>query len=84
MAKSIYKQHGMKKLYLGFIPTVIRECIGLACFFGVYDALIVNFKHDGKVNKLGALLCGSLAGMSFWSLCYPADYIKTIIQADSL
>ena len=85
MAKNILAQHGFQKLYLGFFPTVIRESIGLACYFGVYDGLSRNFiKHDGKVHLLGSLLCGAIAGVGFWTLNYPVDYIKTIIQADSL
>jgi solute carrier family 25 (mitochondrial carnitine/acylcarnitine transporter), member 20/29 len=84
MAKRILKEHGLSKLYLGFVPTVIRECVGLGCYFGIYDALIKHFTHEGKVNLLGSLLSGAAAGVGFWTFIYPIDYVKTVMQADSL
>lgn len=84
MASRILKEHGVKKLYLGFYPTILRESIGLGCYFGVYDALIKNFTHQGKVNLWGSLLAGGFAGLGFWAFIYPIDYVKTVIQADSL
>ena len=56
----------------------------MGCYFGVYDYLIRHFTHDGKVNLFGSLLSGAFAGIGFWIFIYPADYVKTIIQADSL
>ena len=84
MAKQIYQTHGLKTLYLGFCPTVIRESLGLACYFGTYEYLIQHFRTDGKVNLLGSLVCGGIAGMAFWVPTYPIDYIKTLMQGDSL
>lgn len=31
-----------------------------------------------------ALLSGGLAGLATWLVVYPIDYIKTLIQSDSL
>lgn len=84
MATRIFQEHGLRKLYLGFYPTILRESIGLGCYFGVYDALIKNFTHNGNVNLWGSLLAGGFAGLGFWAFIYPIDYIKTVIQADSL
>lgn len=83
-AVRILQQHGLRKLYLGFYPTLIRESVGLGCYFGVYDALIPHFTHNGNVNLLGSMLAGGCAGVGFWAFIYPVDYIKTIVQADSL
>ena len=30
------------------------------------------------------MFCGGCAGVAFWALIYPVDYVKTIIQSDSL
>lgn len=84
MASQILKEHGIKKLFLGFYPTIIRDCIGLGCYFGTYDYLIQHFTHEGKVNIFGSLLAGGIAGLSFWTFVYPVDYVKTIVQSDSL
>jgi hypothetical protein len=45
MATNILKEHGLRKLYTGFFPTIIRESVGLGFYFGVYDALIKHFTH---------------------------------------
>jgi hypothetical protein len=84
MAAQILREHGLRKLYLGFYPTVVRESVGLGCYFGVYDLLIRNFTHEGKVSLLGSLFAGGCAGLGFWAFIYPVDYVKTIVQSDSL
>ena len=84
MAKTILKEHGVRKLYSGFNSTALRDSVGLGCYFWTYDYLIRYFTHDGKVNLLGSLLSGGCAGVSFWLLIYPVDYVKTIVQSDSL
>ena len=43
-----------------------------------------RFIHDGHVNLLGSLICGAMAGVAFWLPVYPIDYVKTIVQGDSL
>lgn len=58
--------------------------IGLSAYFGVYDQLIRYFKKDNKVSLAGSLLSGGLAGLACWSSIYPIDYVKTLIQTDSL
>lgn len=33
----IYKQHGIKGLYLGFYPTLLREVIAMAVYFSTFE-----------------------------------------------
>ena len=33
---------------------------------------------------LSSLTAGGFAGLCFWSVVYPIDYIKTLIQTDNL
>ncbi len=42
------------------------------------------FTHEGNVNLACSMLAGACAGIGFWSCIYPVDYIKTLIQGDSL
>lgn len=58
--------------------------IGLSAYFGVYDQMIQYFKKDNKVSLAGSLLSGGLSGLACWSAIYPIDYVKTLIQTDSL
>ncbi len=79
---NIYQNYGLKKLYLGFNASALRESIGLGAYFGIYDYLIKNFKKDGNVSLLGSLLSGGLAGVGCWTSMYPIDYVKTLLQTD--
>lgn len=45
--KSIYRDHGIRGLFAGFLPRVMWITIGGAVFFGFYD-LTTNFLNDGK------------------------------------
>lgn len=83
-AVNMYKQHGIQKVFLGMNSTILREALGLSIYFGVYDELIANFKNNGQVSLIGSLLSGGLAGLTTWGLIYPIDYVKTLIQTDSL
>lgn len=58
--------------------------MGLGCYFGTYDALIKNFTTNGNVSLAGSLVAGACAGIGFWIFIYPIDYVKTLVQADSL
>lgn len=81
-AINIYKQHGIRKLYLGFNSTILRESF-LGLYFGTYDFLVRYFKKDGVVSKTGSFLAGGLAGTATWFAMYPVDYVKTKMQSDN-
>jgi len=46
--------------------------------------VIKRFTHNGKVDLAGSLLAGACAGIGFWAFIYPVDYVKTLLQGDSL
>ena len=58
--------------------------IGLALYFGVYEKCIGFFKKDGNVPLAASLLSGGLSGLACWISIYPIDYVKTLLQTDSL
>jgi len=35
--RKIFKQHGIKGLYLGFYPTLLREIIAMAFYFSSFE-----------------------------------------------
>jgi hypothetical protein len=43
---------------------------------------------EGQKSKdaplLASLISGGFAGLCYWGVVYPIDYIKTIIQTDNL
>jgi hypothetical protein len=42
------------------------------------------FKKGNEISLTGTLLSGGLAGLATWTAMYPFDYVKTLIQTDSL
>jgi solute carrier family 25 carnitine/acylcarnitine transporter 20/29 len=78
--RSVFNQVGFTGLYKGFTPYFLREVIGCGFYFSVYDMALSN--QDNGSLKL--MLAGALAGVSFWSVIYPFDCIKTRMQADDL
>lgn len=56
----------------------------MAIYFTVYDLLMRKLNQSGTVSLTNALLAGGLSGVATWSVAYPIDYIKTLIQTDDL
>lgn len=57
----------------------------MGVYFFTYDFMmrVLNKDIDSPALKT-ALLAGGLAGLATWLTVYPIDYIKTLIQSDSL
>lgn len=87
-AVSIVKNHGMKGIYKGFFPTWGRECVGQILYFLTYESIIrASVRKDQKLSEAPlsvSLVGGAMAGISFWLFAYPFDYVKTLLQTDSL
>ena len=82
-AINIYRQHGLRKLYLGFNSTWLRESF-LGVYFGVYDSMMSYFKSKKYNFQMSSLVSGGIAGVAVWTCAYPVDYAKTRFQSDSL
>ena len=83
MAVDIYKRHGLRKLYLGFYSTWLRESF-LGVYFGTYDTLMYYARKNKYPERISNLVAGGIAGIAVWTSMYPIDYAKTRIQNDSL
>jgi hypothetical protein len=53
-------------------------------YFGIYDKIMGNFRKDGQVSLVASLFAGGFSGAFCWFSIYPIDYVKTLIQCDSL
>lgn len=80
---------GLPALFRGFMPTVAREVIGNATYFGTYLYLkqqlreLNGFSKDSELSFLSLMLAGGVAGAAFWLPVIPVDNIKTRIQLDN-
>ncbi|XP_062097383.1 mitochondrial arginine transporter BAC1-like isoform X3 [Humulus lupulus] len=86
------KSEGVKGIFRGGGATFLRESIGNAVFFSVYEFVRyhmhsqLNFTSSENNNLIdvgvgivsGGL--GGLGGIAFWSIVLPLDVAKTIIQ----
>ncbi|KAI4365141.1 hypothetical protein MLD38_021156 [Melastoma candidum] len=85
------KDEGVTGLFRGGFTTFLRESIGNAVFFTVYE----NVRHymnwslntDNQASRNKYLIdagigvaSGGLSGIAFWSVVLPLDVAKTIIQ----
>lgn len=73
-------------IYKGISTTILREVIGIALYYGSYEAAvrqICQWKDIPRrfANYSDYLLAGSTAGLVYWTFAYPLDVIKTRIQS---
>jgi hypothetical protein len=69
-------QLNWKRLYSGFVPSVLRCSFGNAAFFGVYAVC-----QSAGVN---AAIGGACAGAAFWVAGMPFDVLKSRMQTADL
>ncbi|PON61386.1 Mitochondrial substrate/solute carrier [Trema orientale] len=83
------KSEGVKGIFRGGFTTLLRESIGNAVFFSVYE--YVRYHMHSQLNSASSdhgnlidvgvgIMSGGLGGMAFWSAVLPLDVAKTIIQ----
>ena len=86
--RQIYRNYGIKGLYLGFNVTLLREVLALSEYFTCYEYCMRVFSPDGddssKAPIFGSFLAGGIAGSMSWLFSYPIDYVKTVIQSQHL
>ncbi|CAB4054566.1 SLC25A2_15 [Lepeophtheirus salmonis] len=84
ITKKILKQDGLPGLFRGLTPTFMREMPGYFAFFYAYELSREIMRPIGKTkDEIGpakTILAGGIAGMTLWSLIFPADVIKSRLQ----
>ncbi|CAL1398014.1 unnamed protein product [Linum trigynum] len=83
------KKDGVTGIFRGGLTTLMREAVGNAVFFSVYEYVRYymhrHLKGDSSnrsnVMDMGiGIVTGGLGGVAFWSVVLPLDVAKTIIQ----
>ena len=86
--KKVYSLYGLKGLYRGAVPNILREGIGYGAFFSSYAKLMDHFMKPGQTKKDVSLsiigFSGVIAGILLWATVFPIDVIKTRMQTDNL
>ncbi|XP_072951559.1 mitochondrial arginine transporter BAC1 isoform X4 [Typha angustifolia] len=92
-AHKTLQNEGIKGIFRGGLATLLRESIGNAVFFSIYEfsrywmhmqlnsMSFPHSKHSKLLTDAGiGILTGGLAGIAFWSAVLPLDVAKTVIQ----
>ncbi|XP_038689444.1 mitochondrial arginine transporter BAC1-like isoform X2 [Tripterygium wilfordii] len=83
------KSEGVTGIFRGGLATFLRESVGNAVFFSVYEYVryymhsqlkAASFNHSNLFDMGVGIVSGGLGGVAFWSAVLPLDVAKTIIQ----
>ncbi|XVF27613.1 hypothetical protein REPUB_Repub14bG0123200 [Reevesia pubescens] len=83
------KSDGVTGIFRGGSTTLLRETLGNAVFFSVYEYVRYHIHlrqstsssdHSNLIDMGIGILSGGLGGVAFWSAVLPLDVAKTIIQ----
>ncbi|KAH7146413.1 mitochondrial carrier domain-containing protein [Dactylonectria macrodidyma] len=85
---NIIKHRGILGLYTGFNLHLLRDTLGTAIYFMVYESgkqIGNTFAGDHpNSNKLAVVAAGGMCGLVSWAMIYPIDSAKSIYQRNSL
>ncbi|CAD8053128.1 unnamed protein product [Paramecium sonneborni] len=82
----IYKKEGFKYIFRGMHATQQREILGYSAQFAVYECIknfLCDLSQKAEPSTANLLISGGLAGVSCWTIGYPQDTIKTILQCQT-
>ncbi|CCG83864.1 protein of unknown function [Taphrina deformans PYCC 5710] len=86
-AKKIYANRGIRSVYRGFGPTLLRESHGTGIYFFTYESLLkwdmtTNGRKREEIPAWKLCMFGAAAGYSMWLTVYPVDVVKSRLQTD--
>ncbi|EGG13508.1 mitochondrial substrate carrier family protein [Cavenderia fasciculata] len=88
VAKKIYQSRGIRGVYQGFSSTLVRNVPANCCYFASYELARRAFLEPGQLLEdlptWKVLVSGGIGGMSYWTLTFPIDVIKSSLQTDSI
>jgi len=81
--KKLYSQGGITSIYRGTFATLLRDIPASGMYLMTYEYLKRVFAGAGSRDTLSpgaTLLAGGMAGIANWSVCIPADVLKSRLQ----
>ena len=86
--KQVIQRHGIMGLYTGFQYHLMRDTVGSAIYFGVYEAVkqsMTSYWGISEANSPGPVaLAGAVCGLVSWGATYPLDTFKTRVHGQLL
>jgi solute carrier family 25 carnitine/acylcarnitine transporter 20/29 len=85
--KYIAGNYGLRGVYQGLGPTILRNVPAVSWYFGAYEWARMRLCAPGEtINTLPTykvLAAGALGGLMYWVTVYPIDVVKSAIQCDA-
>lgn len=85
-ASSIVKERGIRGAYQGLGPTLARNGVANAFWYGVYEwarqAQTKPGQKKSDLNLLQVMGAGGAGGVAYWTSIFPVDTIKSAMQSD--
>jgi len=85
----ITRNGGLRGIYQGLGPTMIRNIPAVSCYFGFFE-LTKRFIAKRKQISLESLTpfdlftSGAMGGLSYWIFTFPIDSIKSLMMSDEI
>lgn len=84
VARQLFQDRGVRALYAGGGPTLLREIVGNAIYFTVYQVIkqaLMQFRGLREGDAATFVVAGGCAGTAYWFSIFPLDTVKSIVQA---
>ena len=83
-ARTIVQQRGLRGLFQGLFPTILRSSSAKGAYFTSFDACSQALTVPGELPTISACaVAGGVAGGMAWGFNYPTDVVKSRMQVDS-
>ncbi|KAB0795702.1 hypothetical protein PPYR_09763 [Photinus pyralis] len=81
-AIKLYKQGGIRSIYLGSLATLMRDVPASGLYFLTYEKIKQYLTANGTkdITILGTIFAGGSAGITNWLIGMPADVLKSRLQ----
>ena len=84
--RKVFRTEGFAGVTRGMASTAVREIPGFGVYFLSYEWLCRSLRSTdtGQGSLFVFFIAGGLAGCISWTATYPADVIKSRLQADEI
>ncbi|XP_068433053.1 solute carrier family 25 member 47-A isoform X2 [Clinocottus analis] len=83
---SIVKEDGLRGLYRGALPLMLRDATSFSTYFLTYATIREWLTENGdhRPSWGGVMLAGGASGVVGWTLATPMDVVKARLQMDGM
>lgn len=85
LARDVLRSQGLKGMYRGASATVLRDGIGVGCWFLAFRTCKARLEDAfGRSSLWTVVVSGAAGGAAFWTAALPFDALKSILQTSDV